>query len=374
MNIPPNKLEELNLAFLEIQQARPNYVLENMVVNSKFTNEQQYAQCVLEMSIAYDNLRIAECNVELKKIEIEELNTDNPKDQLNKKIKEVELEQTNRARLWSLREFTYLYWLWEKFPKQYTREDLNNAQELEYKLRLETQANQDLNATWRISQWNQEWLRQIWRAVYPLLDVSREVEQRYLEWAGWRMLIAVATEHKAEKWLPCIEWLDIPSWIQYQVYNCHWRKVADAYNDIIQKAINDKVDILVTIEDDTFWPPDWIVRLLETLKNNPKSCVWGWYPKREASKQGVHIELKDWIRQATPCDWTIRKLYTLAMWFTIYPIEALLSIDYPYTVTTENLSQDSYLSQKLREANWTLLCDTSIKCKHICRNTWEVFE
>lgn len=372
MNIP--RLEEMLQSFLEIQQPRAPYVLKNMVVDSKYTPEQRYAQCVLEMSIAYDNLRTAECDSRLKEIEIDEMPKETERQKLEVEKKKIELEQLNRARLWALREFTFLYNLWDQSPKQYTRDELNSAQELEYKLRLETQANQDLNATWRISQWNQEWLRQIWRAVYPQLDVSREIEQRYLEWAGWRMLIAVATEHKAEKWLPCIEWLNIPNWIEYQIYNCHWRKVADAYNDIIRKAIDDRVDYLFVIEDDTFWPPDWIVRLFETLKNNPKSCVWAWYPKREASKQGVHIELKDWMRQAMPCDWTIRECYTLAMWFTIYPIEALLSIDYPYTVTTDNLSQDSYLSQKLREAWWTLLCDTSVKCKHICRVTLEVFE
>ena len=384
MNIPEDKMKELQQAFLDIQQARPNYVLENMVVNSRFTDPQRYAQCVLEMSIAYDNLRIAECNVKLKELEIKELDTDNEKDKLNKQIKEVELEQTNRARLWAMREFSYLYSLWIKFPKQYTREDLDNAQEEEYRIRLETQARQDLVANGRISVSNQEWLRQIGKIVYPTwIDVARDVENRYLEWWKQRMMIAVPTEFKAikinEKWeeeafLPCIEWLEYPTWVEIKTFNCFWRKVADAYNEIIRVAIEDKCDYICTIEDDTFPQPDAIVKLLELLRNNKKSCVWAYYVKKEVSKQWVHIVIKDWVRWQMIADWTVQEAYTMAMWCSIYPIEAFMQISYPWCITTAHLSQDSFLSQLLREHWYKLLVDTNIKCKHIDRITWKVFE
>src|SRR5205085_10998931 len=39
-----------------------------------------------------------------------------------------------------------------------------------------------------------------------------------------------------------------------------------------------------------------------------------------------------------------------------------------------SLTQDSFFSQKARDAGYRLLCDTSVRSKHIDRNTGEVFE
>lgn len=374
MNIPADKLKEMQDAFLEIAQPRPDYVLRNMVVWSRFTEAQQYAQCVLEMSIKYDNLRTAELQVKLKELEVKELDTDDEKDQLNKQIKEIEMEQTNRARLWALREFNALFKMWQEFPKKYTRWELNEAQEEEYKHKLEIQAQQDLNATGRISVWNQEGLRQIWKMTYPQLDITRDVEQRFLEDWKQRMLIAVPTEFKAENWLPCLEWVDMPAWVEIKIFNCYERKVAEAYNEIIRVALEDKVDYLVTVEDDTFPQADAIVKLLELLKKNPKSAVWAYYVKKEESRQWVHIEMVDWKREQMKDDWTVKEAYTMAMWCSIYPIELLMQLRHPYCVTTKQLTQDSFFSQLIREAWWKLLVDTNIKCKHKCRITWKVYE
>lgn len=169
-------ITELVQAFDEIQMSRTPYILENMVVNSKFTQEQRYAQCVLELSIAYDNLRLANLHIEQKQIEIDEIKTEGRKGEIEKEIKRIELEQTRRAVLGTMREFDSLYEIWLKFPKRYTREELNNAQEKEYAIRLELQAQQDLNATGRITQGNQEGLRQIGKMIYPELDIARSVE------------------------------------------------------------------------------------------------------------------------------------------------------------------------------------------------------
>jgi len=197
-NVEEKDIKDMIQAFDEIQMPRTPYVLDKMVVNSKFTQEQKYAQCVLELSIAYDNLRTAKCNAELKQIEIDEIDINTRKGELEREIKIIELEQLNRARLGAMREFEYLFNLWKTFDKKYTREDLNNAQEKEYTMRLETQARQDMNANGRISVGNQEGLRHIGRMPYPELDVSRSVEKRFLEDGKYRILLAVPTEHKAE--------------------------------------------------------------------------------------------------------------------------------------------------------------------------------
>lgn len=166
-------LTELLQAFIEIQMPRSAYVLENLVVNTRFTDEQRYAQCVLELSIAYDNLRLAELGLEKLQIEIDEINTKGRKGEIEKEVKKIEMEQTKRACIGAMREFEALYNIWLKFPKKYTREELEKGQELEYKIRLETQAQQDIYAMGKISVGNQEGLRQVCKIMYPSLDVTK---------------------------------------------------------------------------------------------------------------------------------------------------------------------------------------------------------
>jgi hypothetical protein len=60
-------------AFDEIQMPRTPYTLKELIVDTKFTDQQKYAQCVLELSIAYDNLRLARIDAEIKELEIAEL-------------------------------------------------------------------------------------------------------------------------------------------------------------------------------------------------------------------------------------------------------------------------------------------------------------
>ena len=152
-----NKLiREMNIAFREIQQPRTPYTLKDLIVDTKFTDEQKYAQCVLEMNIAYNNLRTANCDYELKQIEIKELKGKDRKTQLEKIKKEIELEQLELAMLGAEREFTFLFNLWQKRPKRYTRDELNNAQPEEYRMMLLTQAKHDMVALGRVSQSNCE--------------------------------------------------------------------------------------------------------------------------------------------------------------------------------------------------------------------------
>ena len=367
-------IKEMNQAFNEIQMARTPYVIKHMVVYSKFTPEQRYAQCVLEMSIAYDNLRIAMCNQELKQIEINKMKGKSRTVQLNKKIKQVELEQLHRAMLGAEREFEVLFEMWQGFDKKFTREELNSAQEEEYTKRLELQAQQDMNATGRVSQGNQEGLRQIGKSVYPELDIIRDTEKRYLETGKSRLLIAVPTEKQATEGLKCIEKLNLPIGTEVKILNVWGRKVDDAYNYAVQEALKDNADFILTVEDDTFPEESALIKLMELIRANPNTAIGAWYPKKEPTKEGVHIILKDGKRQQLKADGDIHEVYTLAMGCSIYPIEMFLKIPYPWFKTTANLSQDSFFSQLARENGYKLMVDTSIKCKHIDRITGEIYQ
>jgi hypothetical protein len=57
----------------------------------------------------------------------------------------------------------------------------------------------------------------------------------------------------------------------------------------------------------------------------------------------------------------VHEVYTIPMGCTLYSAEVFYKIEYPF-------------SQKLRDAGYTLYCDTSIRCKHIDRETSVVYE
>jgi hypothetical protein len=367
-------LDKMLSAFDEIQMPRTPYALENLVVNCKFTTEQQYAQCVLELSIAYDNLRTAKLNTRIKEIQIKNHLVFTETQRCKRDILIVELEQLRRTILGAVREFEVLFNLWKSYPIKYTREQLNDAQKEEFRIRLETQAQFDMNASGRISASNQEGLRQIGRMTYPQLDVSREVEKRFLADGKLRCLMVIPTIKKAETGLPCIENIAFPSGAEVKILNVFDRAVDDAYNYAIQMALDEQCDFVLTIEDDTFPPADAFVSLLKLIRENSKCVVGAWYPKKEVSLQGAHIEKIDNVRGPMSADGTIKEAYTIAMGCTLYPIGIFMKIPYPWFKTTPNMTQDSFFSQLAREAGYKLLVDTSIKCRHIDAMTGKVYE
>ena len=370
MEVTTELHKELMQAFDEIQMPRTPYVLEELIVNTKFTDEQRYAQCVLEMSIAYDNLRLAQIDMSLKQLQIDELNDSVEKQRLKKLKKQIELEQTQRAVLGAEREFTYLFNLWRKFKKQYTREELNEAQPLEYKMRLETQALLDMKSKqlW-ISAWNLEWLRQI--NIKPeqiwLPQQQDDIEKKYLEEWKLKALIIIPSEHRltAVQLDELLSHVEMPSNVNYRIENIHDSPVADNYNAWFLKAIEEWVTHVVTLEDDQVLYPDSLIKLFDFALDNPDCCVGAWYPKRQKScRQGVHIKLSWWHRRFLDDDWWVHEVKTLAMWLSIYPIDIIKQLDYPYCKATNALSQDSYLSQKILDKWYKLLVDTNIKIWH----------
>jgi hypothetical protein len=369
-------IQELEGAFLEIQQPRTGYVLNKFVVGQHDTDEQRYAQCVLEMQIKYDNIRRAKLNKRKLEIKIAELEAKhNELDQIEADIIKIDLEEQDRAMLGALREFECLYNIWQSFPKKYSRNELDANQEQYWKLRLQRQAYQDVQSTGRIGAGNHEALRQIGMAGVPELDHVREVEKKYLEVGDIKCLIVVPTREKASS-LPVLEKLEIPSGVQVKYYNVFGRNVHDAYNDAVMTALKDKADFMLSVEDDTFPPSDAFVKLMSHFRNsqNKKIILGGWYPKKTASKEGTPIILIDGKRQALPADGQMHEVYTIPMGCTLFPMSVFLATEFPYFATTDNLTQDSFFSQKARDAGYSLIVDTSIRCKHIDVATGEVYD
>ena len=372
-------IKNMEDAFLEIQQPRTAYVLEKFVVGQHDTIESQYAQCVLELQIKYDNLRRAKLNKKKIEIKIKEAeDKDTELDQIEADLMRIDLEEQDRAVLGALREFEALYKIWQSFPKKFTRAELDAGQEEYWRLRLARQAQQDLQATGRIGVGNSEALRQIGMMGTPQLDHVRQVEKKYLEVGDVKVLICIPTREKAET-IPALEKLVIPSGVQVKYLNVFGRTTADAYNEAIQTALNDKADFMLTVEDDTFPPPDAFQRILNRYREigNPKVVLGAYYVKKTEYREGVHIQVIAGKRQALTLqdnDTNVHEVYTIAQGFTLFPIECFLQTEYPWTVTTPHLTQDSFLSQKLREKGFRLLVDASIRCKHLDVTTGKFYE
>ena len=372
-------IEELEESFLAIQMPRTSYVIEKFVVGQHDTIEMQFSQCVLEIQIKVANLKRAKLGKRKIEIQIKELEDKGTEiDQIDADLKRIDLQEQDFAVLGALRELETLYKIYQSFPKKYTREEIDNAQENYWKLRLDRQAQQDLQATGRIGVGNSEALRQINLTGTPKLDHIREVEKKYLEVGDVKVLIVVPTREKAES-LPVLENLSIPSGVQIKYLNVFGRTTADAYNDAIQTALDDGADFLLTVEDDTFPPDDGFFKLLQKYREigDPKVVLGGYYVKKQESREGVHIQIVGGKRQALTLsnkDVGVYEVYTIAQGFTLFPMECFLQTEYPWTVTTAHLTQDSFLSQKLRDKGFKLLVDGDVRCRHLDVTSGKYYE
>jgi len=375
-----DKDTELMLALKWLPQPRTDYQLEKFVVGRHETEEMRYAHCVLNIRIKYNALRRSKIALEKIDFQIEQLKVkaEDMGDKLSEfkwREKVIDKEEAEGAVLGAIRELSALYKIWNTFEKKYTREEINAVQEIYWKKRLSKQAENDLLATGRVSKGNLESLSHIGMTANPQLDHVREVEQKFLEVGNISVLIAVATKDKAIDNLPCLEgvWESIPDVIQRKKYNCYGRSTAEAYNDIALQFLNDGADLLYIIEDDTFPPHDAFTRLYEHIKQG-KKAVGAWYPKKQDKHEGSAIIVREGKREYLNDDGGVHEVYTLPMGCVLYTAEVFRKTTFPYFVTTDCLTQDSFFSQKLRDAGFKLYCDTSIRCKHIDRVTSKVYE
>jgi len=378
--------DELLAAFKEMPQAKSDYVLKEMVIGGHETIEMQYAHCVLNLRLAYNALRRAKISLEKSDYQTAQYKEKAKTDKLFEfkwQEKEIDKEECECAVIGKMREFSCLYKIWQSFPKKFTRADVNTAEPEYWKRRAIKQANQDIIAVGRVRQGNQDLLRQIGREMAPQLDHVKETEHRFIEGNSnsSKLMIAVPVkedipeEEQASFKVSCIVGLMIPTGIQHsEPYICHGRKVASAYDDIVREALRRGADYLLTVEDDTFPPPDALVKLLRHIADG-KKVVGAWYPKRDGTGDGVPIVLDgNEKRVSLAHDGKTHEVYTLPMGCSLYSMEVFYRIEQPWFETTDCLTQDSFFSQKLRDAGFKLYCDTSIRCKHIDRVTSKVYE
>ena len=220
--------------------------------------------------------------------------------------------------------------------------------------------------------------------IEGLLDCSehiKEFEESYLSIGNTRILIVIPTEKQLDSVPNNLLKLLTPTGCQVKYFNVHGLPVSEAYNAAAKICLDDNADYMLTIEDDTYPPNDGLIKLLNVLRTRKEiSAVGGWYPKKNIATEGVHIILTDWTKDKKYRSELRRdaeglvEVYTLAMGFSLYRGEMFKYISDPRFVTTDNLTQDSFFSEKARKMGYKLYCDMDVKCKHIDRTTGEVYE
>ena len=398
--------QELLDDFDAIQMARTPEVLRRFVVGAQAIDHpaQGWAQTVLELQIKYDDIRRARINAELIHLECAELEADGTeKSHLRAELRAIDLESQNRAMLGAIREFKSLYEIYKGFGKRYTRAELDASQIEYWQNRLTRQALQDQQShQLGISAGNLQALREA--SVSPTSlptvkqslalptgfnvddvvktesrflstpsDPVRDVEARYLETGKQRMLVVTLTaSHEQPEHVAVLERpYRIPTTVEQRFHCIHGMTIDAGYTEAVFMALRDGATHLMCIEDDTYPPLDAIERLLA----HDTDIVCGWYPKRQdGARVGVPIVLGGGVRRSLDApDGSMVELYTAPMGCTLIKMDVFRRIAMPWFVTTGQLSQDSFFSQKARDAGYTLWCDTSIRCEHIDRTTGMVF-
>lgn len=436
--------QELLEDFDTIQMGRTPEILRRFVIGAQAIDHpaQGWAQCVLEMSIKYDNIRRAKIQAEILELEIAELEAKgDAKSLLEVQLKKIDQEGHHRAMLGAVREFYSLYDIYQEYGKRYTREELNNSQKEYWFNRLTRQAQQDqMSRVYGVSAGNIQGLREAGihpgdvpslptprgtafltetahkilppasniqdiiaiedrfrsipaqnelPAVQPTLpstqspevftyqtapDPVQAVQRRYLDTGKQRLLIItlVANTHQPTS-VPTLEReYTIPATVERRRHCVYGMTIDRGYTEAVFTALRDDATHIMFIEDDTFPPLDAIERLLA----HNKDIIGGWYPKRQDdSRVGVPIVIENGIRKTLDQpDGSLREVYTIPMGCTLIKTDVFKQLDMPWFVTTAQLSQDSFFSQKAREAGYTLWCDTSILCKHVDRETGKIYE
>lgn len=433
-----NLLDDFNT----IQMGRPPEVLRRFVVGAQAIDHpaQGWAQCVLEMSIKYDNIRRAKIQAEILELEIAELEAKgDARSLLDVQLKRIDQEAHERAMLGAIREFYSLYDIYQEYGKRYSREELNESQKEYWFNRLTRQAQQDqMSRVYGVSAGNIQGLREAGihpgdvptlpepqghaflaetqhKALPPatnitdiiaiedrfrsipsedellkaakslppaphavtmqtLPDAVKSVQERYLETGKQRMLIVtlVASPEQPTS-VPVLEReYRIPTTVERRFHCVYGMTIDRGYTEAVFTALRDDATHIMFIEDDTFPPLDAIERLLA----HNLDIVGGWYPKRqEGPIVGVPIVIENGIRTTLDVPTgALQEVYTIPMGCTLVKTDVFKTLEMPWFVTTAQLSQDSFFSQKARDAGYTLWCDTSIRCQHIDRETGKIYE
>jgi hypothetical protein len=165
---------ELAAAIQSIQQPRSDFQLKHFVVGQHDAEPRRWWQCVLELQIKIQSLKRARVHRRQLMRKIRHLRDGSEESKDEAELLQLELEEHDLAVLGALREAEALYAIYKSFPRQYSNEELNAAEEDYWRRRLNRQAVQDLASIGRVGIGNLDSLRQIGKPLSASL--IREIE------------------------------------------------------------------------------------------------------------------------------------------------------------------------------------------------------
>ena len=156
-------------------------------------------------------------------------------------------------------------------------------------------------------------------------------------------------------------------------------KVDVARNYLIEQAIASGAEYLLFIGEDTVLPYDGFLKLLKTVKENPRSCAVGVYYIKTSSpmimlREGGRIYPADVSRGQT------FEVWQAGMDAMLIPISLLREMkekepEVPYTciynyneadgVNVNFIGEDNFFYYRLRQFGCKVLCNTDVQCLHM---------
>lgn len=163
-------------AMAEIQQSRSPFQIEKFVINQHATIEMQYYQCVTEIQALYYTIKTITLDMQIEELKITRLReTQDAIDELEAQKIELELEQTRLVGIGTFRELDTLINIFDSFPKQFTRQEIDEAQPNYWANRLDRQATLQAISGSQAGAAHLEALRQIGAIDSDELQTTKEL-------------------------------------------------------------------------------------------------------------------------------------------------------------------------------------------------------
>ena len=168
MEIKPLELDEnydhVLSCLKEIQQSRTNYQLKRFVVGQHDTPQQQYKQVLLELQSLIFTVQEIELQVKKQKLQILKLESTNDEiDLIEAEISRIQLTRTGLALAGAKQELQGLMNIWNSFEHKYTREEIENDQEVYWEKRLTRQAELEYLGSGKVG----------WGSLDSLLQINK---------------------------------------------------------------------------------------------------------------------------------------------------------------------------------------------------------
>ena len=208
---------------------------------------------------------------------------------------------------------------------------------------------------------------------YKSLDevkVSDPVAKGYFDRKVKQIMICIPHRQKGDRSATNVKVLQPPAGVSLTLFEPYGYSIPDARNICVKEAIEKGVDYLFFIDDDTLIPRTALVRL---YKHNA-DVVGGLYYRKYLPIETVGMyEDKDGCPGSLDkyeVGEVIHNTLVLPSGCTLFKVEALKKISPPWykTITVQGrptLTEDTYMSQRLRDVGVDVITDTGIQCIHV---------